>query len=158
MPSYDDMRPLLTSIVIVDRLLHQTTLADRMWLYPSLITIPRSLPGLLIMYLAILTLWIPCWLLSHVTSELGVYLFIIACFVHICHDIGNQVSNTSTSTSTFSSDVANVDFEIGDVRMIVIPPGGSFDFTLQPQPQTLQDGNGEDFCSNDDPQCMLVIV
>jgi hypothetical protein len=166
---YDDMRPLFTSIT--DRLLFQTTLADRMWLYPSLIMIPRSLTGLLVMYSVILAFWIPCWLLSHVvTYELGVYLFIIACVVHICQVIGNnQISNSTTLSSDDDLDLESV-----DVRMIVISPDGSFNFIddlsihhdndsaatpqPQPQPQAFHEGDGKDFCGNDDPQCTRAIV
>ena len=94
-------------------------------------------------------IWIPCWLLSHVTSELGVYLFIIACFVHIC----SQIPNPSMLSSS--------DFEMGDVQVIVISAGGGLielnDISIPhgsaPQQQASQ--NGGDCGDDDDPQCMI---
>ena len=139
-------RIIITSIS--DCLLRQITLADKIWLYPSLITIPFSLLGLLTSYSCIMIIWIPCWILSHVTSELGVYLFIIACFVHIC----SQVSGISSSS----------DFEIDGMHLILIHPDDGWvnlnDNIIQqgdaPPPQpTVQDGGD---CDNGgDPQCMM---
>mmetsp|Transcript_31302 Transcript_31302/g.46772 ORF Transcript_31302/g.46772 Transcript_31302/m.46772 type:complete len:1158 (-) Transcript_31302:1341-4814(-) len=72
---------------LINRLLRQTVLADKLSEYQLLhiISLNGKYAALVVLaaYIIILTVfWIPCWLLSRVVSELGVYVLFLTCLVY----------------------------------------------------------------------------
>jgi len=72
---------------LINRLLRQTVLADKLSAYQLLhiISLNGKYAALVVLaaYIIILTVfWIPCWLLSRVVSELGVYVLFLTCLVY----------------------------------------------------------------------------
>ena len=70
-----------------NRLLRQTVLADKLSEYQllNIIALNGKYAALVVLaaYIIILTVfWIPCWLLSRVISELGVYALLLTCLVY----------------------------------------------------------------------------